>query len=102
MDKLELDRVLAEMRDFIARRVYEGFDDPEHIIESAVEVTESVMDPEELEVHAERITTELIEEHRHQQSEWQGPTDCDRLDQAFEALEEEGIVARQNFTCCQT
>jgi hypothetical protein len=29
-------------------------------------------------------------------------TDCDRLDAAFSSLERQGIVARQNWTCCQT
>jgi hypothetical protein len=29
-------------------------------------------------------------------------TDCDKLDKAFAGLEMKGIVARQNFTCCQT
>ena len=27
---------------------------------------------------------------------------CDCLDQAFAALERSGVVARQNFACCQT
>jgi hypothetical protein len=102
MDKLNLDAVLAEMHDFVTRRVAEGFDDPQRIIESAVEVAETDLEPDELWGHAERLTTELIEKHRLQQNQWAGPTDCDRLDQAFDALEEEGIVARQNFTCCQT
>lgn len=29
-------------------------------------------------------------------------SDCDRLDDAFQQLHALGIVARQNFTCCQT
>ncbi len=29
-----------------------------------------------------------------------GPTDCDRLDEAFAALNRQGIVARQDFSCC--
>ena len=101
MDKQVLDEVLAEMRDFVARRVAEGFDDPERIVEAAVEMTESDLGPEELEEYAERLTAHLLEEHLRQQSQWVGPTDCDRLDQAFEELEKEGIIARQNFSCCQ-
>jgi hypothetical protein len=37
-----------------------------------------------------------------EQTKWPRVTDCDRLDQAFAALEKKGIVARQDFTCCQT
>jgi hypothetical protein len=35
------------------------------------------------------------------QAGWPEVTDCDRLDAAFAKLEANGIVARQNFTCCQ-
>jgi hypothetical protein len=79
----------------------EGFDDPGRIIESAVEMVEADLDDDELRAHAERLTAESLEEHQRRQSEWAGPTDCDRLDQAFAALEEQGIIARQNFSCCQ-
>ena len=34
--------------------------------------------------------------------EWTEATDCDRLDDAFAALEASGVIARQNFTCCGT
>jgi hypothetical protein len=101
MDKAELDVVLVGMRDFVARRVVEGFDDADTIIRSAVEVSEADLEPAELEAHAERLTTALIEEHLREQSQWVGPTDCDRLDRAFEELEGEGIVARHNCTCGQ-
>jgi hypothetical protein len=36
------------------------------------------------------------------QSEWPAETDADRLTAAFELLDSSGIVARQNFTCCNT
>jgi hypothetical protein len=80
----------------------EGFDDAEQIVENVTESVESDHDCEGLRPHIERLTAELLEEHRRRQSQWVGPTDCDRLDEAFAALEAEGIVARQNFTCCQT
>jgi hypothetical protein len=102
MDKRELVAILNQVRCFVAQRVAEGFDDAEAIIQAAVEVVEADLDREELEAHAERFTTLALEEHQRAQSQWVGPTDCDRLDRAFEELEREGIVARQNFTCCQT
>lgn len=34
------------------------------------------------------------------EARWTRSTDCDRLDEAFAGLEELGIVARQNFSCC--
>ena len=48
----------------------------------------------------ERIAAELLAAHQIEQSTWNGPTDCDRLDEAFASLNKRGIIARQNFSCC--
>lgn len=48
----------------------------------------------------ERLADEELEVHAREQAMWDGLTDCDRLDRAFENLEESGVVARQNFSCC--
>ncbi|MFB8000240.1 hypothetical protein ACFC4G_46690 [Streptomyces sp. NPDC056002] len=37
-----------------------------------------------------------------EQAEWQGETDPERLTRAFSALQETGITARENFTCCRS
>ncbi|WP_329376016.1 hypothetical protein OG625_01140 [Streptomyces sp. NBC_01351] len=37
-----------------------------------------------------------------EQAEWQGETDPERLTRAFTALQEAGIAARENFTCCRS
>ncbi|MDX3661677.1 hypothetical protein PV646_30610 [Streptomyces sp. ID05-26A] len=37
-----------------------------------------------------------------EQAAWQGETDPERLTRAFTALEQAGITARENFTCCRT
>ncbi|MFB7672525.1 hypothetical protein ACFC26_14060 [Kitasatospora purpeofusca] len=37
-----------------------------------------------------------------EQVEWQGETDPERLTRAFTALQEAGITARENFTCCRS
>jgi hypothetical protein len=47
-----------------------------------------------------RLTAELLAVHRAEQAGWGPTTDCDRLDEAFAALNREGIVARQDFSCC--
>jgi hypothetical protein len=36
------------------------------------------------------------------QATWQGETDPERLTRAFTALQDNGITARENFTCCRT
>ncbi|WP_405505271.1 DUF6891 domain-containing protein [Streptomyces purpurascens] len=45
----------------------------------------------------ERLWLERLDE----QETWTEPTDPDRLEQAFGALEHDGIVAREDFTCCR-
>lgn len=37
-----------------------------------------------------------------EEKSWAGLTDCDKLTNAFTELSENGIVAQENFTCCQT
>ena len=46
---------------------------------------------------ADRLWLERVEE----QFTWEGETDPERLTRAFLLLEEAGITARENFTCCR-
>jgi hypothetical protein len=48
-----------------------------------------------------RMDDKAFAERLDAQRNWPAVTDCDRLDQAFADLDRSGIVARQNFTCCQ-
>lgn len=92
-----------EIRSYLAERVAEGFDSEEDIVESALEYfVEELEEKPELKELISPLTSELISKHLECQKTWQTPTDCDRLDSAFEELELNGIVCRQNFTCCQT
>ncbi|MFC8449045.1 DUF6891 domain-containing protein [Kitasatospora sp. NPDC057223] len=47
---------------------------------------------------ADRMWLERVAEQAH----WRGETDPERLTRAFTALQESGITARENFTCCRT
>ncbi|MFF7974289.1 DUF6891 domain-containing protein [Streptomyces sp. NPDC007905] len=47
---------------------------------------------------ADRMWIERVAE----QATWQGETDPERLTRAFSALQEAGITARENFTCCRS
>ncbi|MGW6918600.1 DUF6891 domain-containing protein [Kitasatospora sp. NPDC054939] len=51
---------------------------------------------EQAEALADRLWLERVAE----QARWQDETDPERLTRAFTALEEAGITARENFTCC--
>jgi hypothetical protein len=49
---------------------------------------------------ARRIVGPLWRERLAEQEAWPAVTDADRVAAAFAALEERGITARMNFTCC--
>ncbi|NUQ98049.1 MAG: hypothetical protein HOY79_16385 [Streptomyces sp.] len=53
---------------------------------------------EQSEALADRLWLERVAE----QAAWQGETDPERLTRAFAALQEAGITARENFTCCRS
>lgn len=82
-----------------------GFEDPETIVDRALEIAEdeageasaAAMRPE-----AERILRAALAAQAAAEARWPAITDCDRLDAAFAALDEKGIVARQHWTCCGT
>ncbi|MFJ9795192.1 DUF6891 domain-containing protein [Streptomyces sp. NPDC101145] len=54
--------------------------------------------PEQAQALADRLWLERVAE----QALWQGETDPERLTRAFAALQEAGITARENFTCCRS
>ena len=99
MDEAEL---LDELHGYVRRKVAAGFDGPDEIVQDTMEYLEEEIDPELLQARATALVGELLAEHLREQQGWPATTDCDRLDQAFRELEREGIVCRQNFTCCMS
>lgn len=91
---------LEDLRSFIAYRVQEGFESVHEIVENASDFALDKYEREDLLPDIKRITAELLAAHRTEQAEWEGLTDCDRLDEAFAVLNRQGIVARQDFSCC--
>lgn len=85
----------------------EGFDDEATTLASSVE---RVCDGEDLDEPAAAelrdaapvIFREVLDEHRREMATWPAVTDCDRLDAAFDELDERGVLARHHWWCCQT
>ena len=50
---------------------------------------------------AQEVADRLWLERVAEQAMWQGETDPERLTRAFAALQDAGITARENFTCCR-
>ncbi|MCX4804704.1 hypothetical protein OG594_24330 [Streptomyces sp. NBC_01214] len=53
-------------------------------------------------VQAEALADRMWLERVAEQAGWPGETDPERLTRAFAALQEAGITARENFTCCRS
>jgi hypothetical protein len=94
--------VLDEMREYVERLVQGGFMPVGEIPEAAVEYMAGDAAPEALRPHAEQFTADSLVGHAEEQETWPAVTDCDRLDAAFESLDAAGILAGQDFSCCQT
>ncbi|MGW3072204.1 MULTISPECIES: DUF6891 domain-containing protein [unclassified Kitasatospora] len=74
-----------------------GFQEPDEIAESLVDdLDDQGLTQEE----AERIVAPLWTERLAEQAAWPETTEVDRLADAFDALEDQGIVAAMDFTCC--
>lgn len=93
---------LAWLRSQIERDVAAGFYDEDEILRSAAASFEDELDAKLLRSHAQQYLREALARHNAEQREWPEHTDCDRLDAAFDALESDGVIARQHFSCCGT
>ena len=92
--------VLIEIQKFAEREVALGFDSDEEIVESANHLAFERSGREDIDPDVRRIVAEVADAHRIEEAGWDKPTDCDRIDEAFATLEQQAIVARQNFACC--
>ncbi len=81
-------RGFAEGKDEIGESFRQMYEDVDNV--PSQEVVEAAVDA-------------ALNRFRDEMDSWPVETDCDRLTQAFEQLEEEGrIVAREDFSCCQS
>lgn len=89
---------VEDIEDILAETILEEIDEfidednlpSEDILEQAV--------TEIIPILVKKAVLECLEE----QKAWLETTDCDKLTSAFEELSENGIVAKENFTCCQS
>ncbi|MDO7835690.1 hypothetical protein Q4610_11620 [Sphingobium sp. HBC34] len=88
------------LRDLVRRDVAGGFFDDDAILTNANDMFEEELPRPLLRVEASAALRAALADHRAAERDWGENTDCDRLDAAFVALEAEGVIARQNFTCC--
>jgi hypothetical protein len=98
------DEVKKEIEDHIHKEVAAAFLSVDEILEGVSEVFFEDPDEytEEIANETKMIARKAVDQLMKSQQSWPTPTDNDLLEQAFEDLEKQGIVARENWTCCQT
>jgi hypothetical protein len=97
LDQADLD----DLQDFIRIQVAAGYSPISAVVDEAVDVfADNTLPAEALRSAAFTLAETTLAAHVEEQATWSETTDCDRLDAAFRALDDAGIVARQHFTCC--
>jgi hypothetical protein len=98
----------AEARRSVDHLIARGFIDEPNIVERVAEQLlfseEGIGDEEasfeDIESAIKPLVAERLEKRRRAEQRWKRLTDCDKLDLAFADLEEQGIIARQDYWCC--
>jgi hypothetical protein len=90
----------ADVVECVDTNVAAGFANEDDIVEICIDATETDAAPDPQPLVA--LVAAALEKHKSRELGWRSPTDCDLLDAAFAAMEREGIVARQNFSDCQS
>ncbi|MFG2056737.1 DUF6891 domain-containing protein [Micromonospora sp. NPDC048930] len=95
------ERTRTELRAFVRRQVALAERPAAAIVAETVEYLHGRAEPDRLAELAWPVVAEELTAHLAAQESWPEVTDSDRLTAAFRALTAAGIVARENFTCCQ-
>lgn len=82
----------------VREMLVDGYLGIDALIGETVYLLEDGLSPAQAREIVERLWLERVDE----QERWPGPTDPDRLERAFAALEGRGVVAREHFTCCRS
>ncbi|MFG1650900.1 DUF6891 domain-containing protein [Micromonospora sp. NPDC049275] len=90
-----------QIQDFVRRQVALAELPAAAIVTETVEYLHGEANPAEVEARAWPAVTEELSAHLAAQARWPKVTDSDRLTAAFRTLSAAGLVARENFTCCQ-
>ncbi|KCZ97951.1 hypothetical protein HPO_12833 [Hyphomonas polymorpha PS728] len=99
----------AEDREYLQQTarilVRSGYDPLEYIEESLLEMagdSDGTLSERDLRIEARNALIRAVAELTQEQAIWPALTDYDRLKAALDTLETEGIVTRENFSCCGT
>ncbi|MEU7614359.1 hypothetical protein [Micromonospora sp. NPDC049204] len=99
---IEEPELTEQIRDVVRRQVALAELPAAAIVAGTMEYLADEADPAEIQARAWPMVTEELSAHLAAQAQWPEITDNDRLTAAFRTLSAAGVVARENFSCCQT
>lgn len=104
MSRLDPDdgEYLQEQANALVRGGYNSLEEIEQSLREIVEDSTGKLSERDLHIEVRNAMVRAVTRLQAEQESWAPLTDYDRLRTAFDQLEEEGIVARENFTCCGT
>ena len=94
----------AKLRESTGGFLHEGLANAwsaEVVRENALNVFSGELPDEELAADIDTLLPGLDAERKAAVANWPEVTDCDRLDAAFAEIKASGLIAEQNFWCCQ-
>jgi hypothetical protein len=91
---------VEQLRDQIVAWIVPGFSERAEVVEYATEYRDNELPVTDKQV--EQLVDELWRARLAEQQTWPERTDADKLEAAFAELDAAGVIARMNFTCCQT
>ncbi|MEU2170104.1 DUF6891 domain-containing protein [Micromonospora chersina] len=100
-DVPDSDELPDQVRAFVRRQVALAELPAAAIVTETVEYLDDAAERNRVAELAWAAVAEELTRHLSDQETWPEMTDSDRLTTAFRALDAAGIVARENFTCCQ-
>jgi Domain of unknown function (DUF6891) len=104
--RIEQPDPIATARRLARDLVRSGFETRDSIVASVSECIEEDKEefgePVDIQSLVESSVDQEIQDLVIEQDAWDRPTDCDRLDSAFEQLKSSGILAQHHYTCCGT
>lgn len=86
----------VEFQNELKRLLRSGF----YSLEEAHELACEIVDFSGPDIQADILSQRVYDKILLEQKQWSGPSDCDRLIQAFEVLRSNGVVCCENFSCC--
>jgi hypothetical protein len=89
-----------DLHEFIRVQVAAGFSPIADVVDEAVEVFADTSVPQDALRDAATALADKALAPPGRPDGWPTPTDCDRLESAFAALDAAGVLARQHFSCC--